>query len=432
MIPPDDAALRLRELASDVFPTFLAVVGSPAHSGLEHSLHVRLSGVASRSAYSDPFIAALLVDPSLAGIFEFRGDDPNERTGIVYALTVIKPRFLTNGSSIAGQVAVLPGQLILMAAHQCLAANDLSEGRFVTEVLRALTEFRSLTDGESVQVPFYVGLSGVKLAANVEVPTPWGTIRNLREAEDHLFALGPVDVKTVLQGTVEVQVVPGDNDEAMAGRISASAQDAVDLMTRKASLALAFAVERDPPVGVAQSWSMIFAHVMSGGMTMPGFRSGLVAEHELTTIEADRFQNVASVIEARYCDQIDLAVRRCLSAIGKRSDPVDCLIDAMISLESITQQDISGVTFQLAASMAVLLGRTVEERESTFRQIKKLYDLRSKVVHGRGSLSHGTVVSSALDTAKLALRGLHSLFFDHPELLRSDQRGRGIVLGTSL
>jgi hypothetical protein len=430
---PDEAGLKLQALANDVFGVFSVASGVPFQAGFEYSLYIQLSGAASRSVFADPFIEAVLADPQLAEIFEFRGDDPNERKGIVYALTIMRPRYLTSGFTLSGQVAVLPGQLIMKAANQCLADNDTTQLRFVVEAGRALAEFRSLVAGRSVAVPFYVGLSGIKLAANVEVPTPWGTIRHLRSGEDHLFPLAPPEVRVVLRGAIEVRVIPGDHEKVIARGPGAAAQESVDLMARKAALALAFTVDRDPPLGVATSWSMLFAHLMSGGISVPGFRSGLVSDHELTAAEAVELQGVASLVEERYCDQIDLAVRRCLSALGRRSDPVDCLIDAMISLESLTQQDVSGVTFQLAASMAVLFGKTVAERELMFGRMKKLYGIRSKVVHGSDKpLSHVTVVESALETAKLALHGLQVLFFDRPELLASDQRGRDIVLGTSL
>jgi hypothetical protein len=423
---PDDVALKLEAVAAEVYRRFFDLVGRAAQAGLEHSLHVHLGGAAGRSPSSDGFIQALLNDPTLGSAFEFRGDDPTERIGVIYALTVMSPRYLTSGSSLFGQAAIFPGQLILMAAYQCLAADDLTQQRFVSEAVRALDEVRSLLAGEAVDVPFYVGLSGLTLATGVELPTPWGTIRPLRSSEEHLFFTGPPDARVVLQGSVEIKVMP----EEKIGR-GYPAQDAVSLMTRKAVLALTFGVDRDPPVGISTSWSLIFSH-LNGSMSVPGLRSGLVAPCELSAADTAEVLRVSPVIEERYCGEIDLSVRRYLSALGNRSDPVDGLIDAMISLESLTQQDISGVTFQLAASVAVLLGDTITEREAIFRRMKALYGKRSRVVHGSASLPPTELVEAALETANLVLRCLRKLFFERPELLRSEQRGRDIVLGASL
>ncbi len=62
----------------------------------------------------------------------------------------------------------------------------------------------------------------------------------------------------------------------------------------------------------------------------------------------------------------------------------DRLIDYMIGLESIYLPDGQDeLTFRLSLRIAFLMGKDVAERKDIFRFIKKMYHLRSKLVHGK-------------------------------------------------
>jgi hypothetical protein len=105
---------------------------------------------------------------------------------------------------------------------------------------------------------------------------------------------------------------------------------------------------------------------------------------------------------------IETAVRRFLYA-SKRALQSDAFIDYVISLESILSSDEPNeISFRLSLRLAVLVGRNTQERTGIFANMRKLYGLRSKVLHG--SANETTLAEKTQDlrryTKRLILRVL--------------------------
>jgi hypothetical protein len=73
-------------------------------------------------------------------------------------------------------------------------------------------------------------------------------------------------------------------------------------------------------------------------------------------------------------------LKRLQYAIFERRNPEDAIVDAIIAWEGMFSEKFE-TTFKVTASMAKFL-RSVSEREKLFVRLKKLYDLRSDLVHG--------------------------------------------------
>jgi hypothetical protein len=86
-------------------------------------------------------------------------------------------------------------------------------------------------------------------------------------------------------------------------------------------------------------------------------------------------------INKEYTNKIDLAVKRIITAVTQRTDPADSLIDAVMVWENILGP-ATEVSFRITASMAKMLESQSEKREETRKLLRKIYDTRSKVVHG--------------------------------------------------
>lgn len=68
---------------------------------------------------------------------------------------------------------------------------------------------------------------------------------------------------------------------------------------------------------------------------------------------------------------------------GKWSDiPEDKLINYFIALESLYSNSKSEISFRFAVRLALLLGRSSKSRKNISQKAKKLYDLRSRIIHG--------------------------------------------------
>jgi Apea-like HEPN len=72
-------------------------------------------------------------------------------------------------------------------------------------------------------------------------------------------------------------------------------------------------------------------------------------------------------------------------AIFERRNPEDAIVDAIIAWEGMFSEAFE-TTFKVTSSMAKFL-RSGEDRRKLFERLKKLYQLRSDLVHGKESKS---------------------------------------------
>mgnify|MGYP006928204927 CR=1 FL=1 len=80
---------------------------------------------------------------------------------------------------------------------------------------------------------------------------------------------------------------------------------------------------------------------------------------------------------------LDIAKRRFSSALT-RTNSIDQLIDLTVSLESLFAPTPGEITVRLSNRMATLLAKNDSQREDYWVFIKKVYNLRSGIVHGDG------------------------------------------------
>jgi hypothetical protein len=78
---------------------------------------------------------------------------------------------------------------------------------------------------------------------------------------------------------------------------------------------------------------------------------------------------------------VELSKRRFISALS-RTDPVDQIVDLMICLESLYVEGGGEITVRFGSRVATLLSKNEKEREDCWIFAKKMYNLRSRIVHG--------------------------------------------------
>ena len=81
---------------------------------------------------------------------------------------------------------------------------------------------------------------------------------------------------------------------------------------------------------------------------------------------------------------LDIAISRFTNALS-RTDQVDQFIDLMISLEALFAPGNKGeITTKLSTRLATLVAKNEKQREDYWLFIKKMYNLRSGIIHGEG------------------------------------------------
>jgi hypothetical protein len=422
----DPPASTLAEMARDLFPNVLSLPSAPQVPLFE--LHRAVIAPASMHPHHDRFADEVLADPAIGSLFEDVGEGSYARRAEQLAMTVLRPRYLTSGlMTLGGQLAILAGQLLCHASICCLLDDDLTETGFGERAASAYLDFRALLLGNTIRVPFLMGFVGIELAPGSHISTPWGVLRRLRDVENNVLPMGVPESGLVLVGQCELRAFAGAAVDELYRRHGAPTQDDIVLRGQKVALTASLAIEREPPIGPSVAWSTVFT-LGNSGVSLTGARSGLVHPYVLSGADAARVEELSETIEDRYDARLDVAVRRCLVALGSRLDPVDSFLDGMIAIESLVGTDEPGLTFQLAAAMSLLLEDSAELRDALFLRMKRLYGRRSRIVHGSQAPSPA-VGQEALEVVSLARRALGRIILERPELIASAARGREIVLG---
>jgi hypothetical protein len=138
----------------------------------------------------------------------------------------------------------------------------------------------------------------------------------------------------------------------------------------------------------------------------------------------------AARLDMTELSAVELAGRRLLTAIGERNSPDDALLDAVIAWESIAGGGPE-VSWRVTATLAHLLHPFESaRREATRADLKRIYDARSDLAHGRlpTKANSSDLARRAIEYAINALRGLFDYF---PDLVTERNRSTPLLLGTS-
>lgn len=102
-----------------------------------------------------------------------------------------------------------------------------------------------------------------------------------------------------------------------------------------------------------------------------------------------------------------------ITGAGLRKDREYSFIDCVIGLEALlsTESERTELSYKFRVRGSVLLSKQRQERKELIDKLKRLYDLRSRLVHG-GRVSSNNLETS-LPFAEYALRKVWRSFFEH-------------------
>ena len=105
-----------------------------------------------------------------------------------------------------------------------------------------------------------------------------------------------------------------------------------------------------------------------------------------------------------------------------RTDLVDRLVDAVIAWENLVGAD-GETTFRVTAALAKLLEDEPAKRSTLVRQLKKVYSLRSDVVHGE-AVDPDKLKDASGVALDYGISSLRRLYMKGPEWLTLDSTKR--------
>lgn len=443
----------LNQLAVESYSLFLI----PRDKKTPDPFQPSLSGVTFMHSLKDELEKAILADKALVKLF---GNENLDKPAI--EITGYVHRSSGQGSSV--QLVMLPELILRNAWHLALLdAKQPDLKQFSSAIKKTVHILRAAASGKNVTIPVRVALTGIVLPEGKQrIELPWGVLRSITERDESLipsiFADGANSTTTsngetvtikysgdiILETEVPYRAFIADwkkvAGNALGVKLPENFNDYEIIQKRieAVEIGLLFSTNRDGErPRVVSTWRAevdplgFSGHAISwrNPHTLP-----LLLPARLTKDEAEEWKRWINIIDRKRVPSIEVAVHRLLLAGIERKDPVDVLIDAVIAWENLVGSPSGEPTLRVSSALAWLLGKDSSERAELQSKFSKLYNLRSRIVHGSGVLEVNESIKLPQEAVKIALDALKEIFENRPELLEdckdSNERSKKLILDT--
>ncbi|MFG2439033.1 hypothetical protein [Streptomyces sp. NPDC048508] len=436
----DDALLNsLLSVGRQLYPGFLISPPSPdplnSHfaCGAEISAHSSGKGL-ERKVLSDPDLSRLF--PGSSHLLALSDRELIRELNSVTSLVTT--------SNIRGclplQVYSLGVHVLNGAFRRITLSGKPSMSRFLTEISRVLDEMRALARGEETHLPVAIGLGGLVVSEGISLSLGRAKLANrefCHRSQYHAFIqptltfnlpiklLNVCKVEFTENGVTQPDVAKFQTEFDMWDK-------ALDEIVTRASFSLLMASGDSCPSGGYPAFTGVlhpffFHPTMYGGKQLTPVVKGIAIDQAYAT----QARAWASTVETSHPKNLNVALRRIVKAANGRLEPADILVDAVLAWENM----FSGTpetNLRVCGSIAhILEPNDFDKRFELFRELKKIYAMRSNIVHGKSEPSlvqlH-SAAESALETAFSSMRALYRI----PELLSAKdaaERGSMTLLG---
>jgi hypothetical protein len=277
---------------------------------------------------------------------------------------------------------------------------------FVEAVIENYEDFLRQGHGEPIRAYDLVGYTGIELPPGSRVVTPWGILR----AAPSNFRVGlQFNRTTAILAAPRTMTIKVRREEYPVqlppdGSVSPKIAGARQLLP----MAFVLASHQNPPCAPMVTFETVLLPLMEqNSYRHPGILFPVQPTVRPNAQELEDAEAWAERLEESRAGTLQIAVRRLVSAIAQRSDKVDALIDAVIAWESLvgTRRDKAD---KVPRALAILLENEPSERPARCESLRKIYDLRTDVVHGH-AVSDADVSVASSDAIKAGLDAIRKL-----------------------
>lgn len=422
----------LFKLARDTYPACL--IPPPASSAAYGFSQ------ASTSVYQNPHcreaVLAVLSDPSLSKLFP-GAPEPDSRSGIEFGAGITSDIVWSNGSGGSLQLIGVVTGILDYAARRISVMPSPNE--YFSLVAEALKTARTLAEKKPAPTSTLVGLSNFTVDQKEPITFQAGQLRSPTPG-DLADLMGEEGVSSVLDVRSSIQILSISSFGPQADatdldnweRFRPSFEKAEAARRRQidlARLAILFAYEATSaaPVEIATTTLIPIGSGKAVGFSVHRYLPTGTSPIRVTEEIGNRIQHW-SKRTVKHPSNLDMGMRRLLSAASARFDPMDAFVDAVICWENMFGTNQGEVGFRVAGSLAHLLeGEDPNTRKELFAEIKNLYQVRSKLVHGSKEPSIQDAHAHKNRSIEIAIRAFKNLY-DRPELLAVDSAARSNIL----
>lgn len=329
----------------------------------------------------------------------------------------------TGGSRLDLRVDLV-GMLDVSWIQLALDGGEPTEERYVARALNNLAQLEDLLTSRQVRAHRVTALSGLRLLPGTELSLPWGTVITTpptpgepsHRSEPLLVEHLVLPVALSHEAEPEMPSFPCENH----GRL--------DLLVPLAFVLGTVSSGPHAPLMTYRSVVVPYTGSSGGGGPIALFEKG---PHTLTEEEACAVTEVATLVEANHQPQLDVAARRLVQSVQVRLDPQDVLIDAVTAWEALVGTT-NETSFRVCAALTFLLQPDATQRAAFHKQLRSIYNLRSRVVHGANVRSDEVLEASriAVDIAARAMTEVYRRGADWTAM-ESQDRADQLILGRS-
>lgn len=329
---------------------------------------------------------------------------------------------------------LIPSLLFEIASRCMMKEQDITYELLCKYVPDVISDWKKLAEGETIRTKCLIGFEGVSVDGEINIQCGSSVIRNPLKYELILLLEYDTPPQIVLEKEVElrIDVFPKDISSEKIKEQLANNRDKCDeaqvfLQTEidrvKLSLLLASNLESNELLLPNENSYFIESPIHYGGKSFGEYKfkpnGGLLSKTMIKDIE---FWGEHIVM-----DELKIAIKRLLSAAVKRFNPIDAFIDAIIVWESIFGAKTE-TTFRVTASISKLLEKDLEKRKKMQKDLKILYDKRSKLVHGEPEPSIEDVTLFKKMAINIAIEILKKLYKDRTDLIPYDSSLRSEII----
>jgi hypothetical protein len=325
------------------------------------------------------------------------------------------------------------GITLLAEAARWLWIQLVASGDEVTDeaieryARKTLDAFAQSVLGGSIEAIVFTACAGLKVMPDRRIELPFGCLRG--PLHEHLFNMGdPMDsgadeTSIVLLQPLQIRCRLLDGDHLEPPDPPRRHSDLPLMLTRLAVLLSAGRL-------LMPTWETILLPFQGSRMTSIHAATlidqGTLGETPLTISEADDLEVWATRVAESFDRRISVAIRRTLSAVAERDAEDDALIDAVIAWENLFGAGSGELSFRICGSLARILA-PADQRAALFKDLVKVYDARSRLVHGVEADPEATrrMARTAVQTAVQALR---VLFEEYPWIISSTEPAKELLL----
>jgi hypothetical protein len=424
----DPIVKLVNSVASKLYPLFLIkITGKPSHF---NKMHNNISSTIYSLPEYKELCSELMKDDVISSVFDQVGKNEIETYGSYMAST-------GHGGGI--QLATLPATLVVNSFELMRMRGALSLEAFSDAAEYTVETIRHCMNGDIVNVPVFLGFNNISLDDVGEIETEWGTLRPVNEG---ISELAPNNTSTtnidgkhyklgfVLESTYPYKVNFGEsNKNDKWPKELDGARNRLSEITENVSLCFSLACQRTPPVGMTSAWAMIFDPISQGtSLSWNSEPRSPVNFHILNAgLESKEVANWCKRLKDIEDTKIRLAIRRILSAINQRRDPIDGFVDTIIAWENLFGGNAE-LSFRISISIAKLLGETDEQRKELQKFVNEHYNIRSKLVHGVKEMTPEEAVKCRDSCLDIALKAIRKLYLERVELIEDTNRSKILAL----